>query len=607
MEFAALPKHQRELIESEVSPAHMKTFMEMLGEVAETGETKIDDTYARVPVDIRTFMEDEEYMNKRDEIYPKVMDELIELNSGKYVESVITGAIGSAKTTLALLTQAYQLYLLSCLKNPHEVFGLDRASEILIVFQNLNERLAKTVDYARFKSMIEDCHYFKTKFPFDKDIQSKLVFPNRIQVVPLSGLDTAAIGQNIIGGILDEVNYMTVTEKSKQSIDAGTYDQAIALYNTIARRRESRFMKMGWLPGMLCIVSSKRYPGQFTDIKEEEARTNERIFVYDKRPWEIKPEGTYSGEWFYVFIGDDTRKPRILDDDEEVIPKDRNLVKPIPVEYRHSFESDPMNALREIAGVSTLSRFPFIVSTEKVAACIGRVQSIANLFETDFVTSRLQLYPKRIERLEEPRFAHIDLGLTSDSAGICVGHISRFISLVRGDLKEILPEITIDLTLEVLPPKGGEILFYKIRALLSKLKELGVNLRWVSFDSFQSVDSMQLLRQQGFSSGHQSMDTTPLPYELTKSAIYDGRLLLPPHVKLGKELATLEQDPKTGKIDHPPKGSKDVADALAGVVYGLTNRRELWARHGVPPTHIPLSIVAKFREVENKIKEAEDD
>jgi hypothetical protein len=42
-------------------------------------------------------------------------------------------------------------------------------------------------------------------------------------------------------------------------------------------------------------------------------------------------------------------------------------------------------------------------------------------------------------------------------------------------------------------------------------------------------------------------------------------------------------DYKKGKVDHPPHGSKDIADALAGVVYGLTMRRDVWNSHNVTP------------------------
>ena len=66
---------------------------------------------------------------------------------------------------------------------------------------------------------------------------------------------------------------------------------------------------------------------------------------------------------------------------------------------------------------------------------------------------------------------------------------------------------------------------------------------------------------------------------MLKNALYDNRVFLPRHDKLLNELKTLEKDAKTGKIDHPSTSSKDIADALAGVVYGLTMRRdmgELW-------------------------------
>lgn len=101
---------------------------------------------------------------------------------------------------------------------------------------------------------------------------------------------------------------------------------------------------------------------------------------------------------------------------------------------------------------------------------------------------------------------------------------------------------------------------------------------------------MQLLRQAGYMVGQQSVDITTAPYDFVKNAIYDGRLSLPTHPKLGLELASLEKDTRKNKIDHPPHSSKDISDALAGVVYGLTMRREVWNMHGVPLGAIPNSV-----------------
>jgi len=48
--------------------------------------------------------------------------------------------------------------------------------------------------------------------------------------------------------------------------------------------------------------------------------------------------------------------------------------------------------------------------------------------------------------------------------------------------------------------------------------------------------------------------------------------------------------------------SKDISDALAGVVYGLTMRREIWALHGVSAVTLPKSVqTAAAKEKADKL------
>ncbi len=48
--------------------------------------------------------------------------------------------------------------------------------------------------------------------------------------------------------------------------------------------------------------------------------------------------------------------------------------------------------------------------------------------------------------------------------------------------------------------------------------------------------------------------------------------------------------------------SKDISDALAGVVYGLTMRREIWALHGVSAVTLPRSVQeAVSKEKQDKL------
>lgn len=510
-------------------------------------------------------------------------------------------------TTIAIWSTAYQLYLLSRMESPQLTYGLDTSSEILFIFQSLNKELAKEVDYARFKALIEGSPYFTDNYPFDKNIESMMKFPNRVVVKPVSGSDTAAIGQNVIGGVIDELNFMSVVENSKNNKDGGSYDQAVALYNSISRRRKTRFMDKGKLPGVLCLVSSKKYPNQFTDVKtaealrdiEEKGSTN--IYIYDKRTWDIMPDSTFTGEWFKIFIGDMTHKPLILDETMDASKFDPKLLMDIPTEYLSEFRSDMMNALRDIAGVSTLASIPFMTNVNAIGAIFTK--DLPNIFTTDvcdFEYSKVGIKKKLISKINKkhPRFAHIDLGLSSDSAGLVIGHVPEFTKVDKEGTAVAMPKICIDGILEVKPPPNGEINFEKIRKLIYVLQMLDFPIVWVTMDSYQSVDTLQILRSKGIYTGLQSMDTKTIPYEVTKTCILDQRLSIPPCDKLQLELVRLERTLK-GKIDHPPNGTKDIADALAGVVYGLTMQRTIWAMFGENPVGVLHEKVSDLEDSSN--------
>lgn len=560
--------------------------------------------YRVQPVDPLQFLMSKKYLGLEDELYPKVGEEFAKMNSGSYVEVVLTGAIGTAKTTLAIWTTAYQVYLLACLRNPQQTFGIDRSSEILFVFQSLNATLAKQLNYDRFRSLIQTSPFFTEYFPFDQKINSECIFPNRIIVRPVSGQESAAIGQNVFGGLMDEVNFMEVTEHSAKSVDGGEYNQAIQLYNSLSRRRKSRFMKQGKLPGVFCLVSSKRYPGQFTDQKAIEAEQDPSIYIYDKRTWDVLPEKNFSGDWFNVFIGDLSRKARILEDNDPMDrKKNKDLIIEVPVEYREEFKTDMLNALRDIAGVSTLAQHPFIMDNDAVSAGFGTVESCLTKDVVDFSEAKVGIMRNKFLMEDEPRWIHIDLSMTGDATGVACGFVDKFTKIKAGDeTEEVLPNIVFDFMLRVLPPKGGEINYQKIRDLIYALREQGLNIKWISCDSFQSTDMMQLLRRKGFTTGMVSIDRNIEPYSFLKTAFYQHRIDAPTHPYVQKEIASLEIDQKKGKVDHPDSGSKDVADAMAGVIFGLTMRRDVWARHKISPFEIPERIKVVALSTKDKMK-----
>ncbi len=559
------------------------------------------------PVGVEQFLFSRAYMRMLDEtgnrvIWPEVVKAITEVCEGNYTEAIFTGAIGTGKSTAALYVQAYMLYQLLCLWSPHAKYSLDPSSEILIVFQSLNKELAASVDYERFKAMIDRGPIWSSvEFKYNRDLKSEMHFANRVIVKPIAGVESGALGQNLIGGILDEVTQMAVVAQSKRTRDKEAYDQAVALYNSVARRRESRFLDQGEMPGMLCLVGSKKYPDDFLHQKMAEARDDpKRIFVFDKVMWEVVP-ARYGKKRFQVFVGDPTRKPRVLEQGETPDSKDEHLVKDVPVEFYTQFNNDLMNSIRDILGAATLSIHPFILNRDRLAECFGKTRGVTSRPDCDFEQTILQVFPKRWVGTEQyPRFAHLDLALSQDSAGLAIGHVRCFKRMRRSEMvDELMPVLVYDVVLEIRPPKGGEINFEKIRKLLYMLRENGMPVKWVTADQYQSSDMLQILNSKGLFVGRTSVDKNPGVYELFKTAIYDGRVEAPEHPLALWELTRLERDPKTGKIDHPIDASKDVADAMASVAYGLTLQTEIWTMFGIDLREVPLTVLEQA-EMESK-------
>ena len=163
---------------------------------------------------------------------------------------------------------------------------------------------------------------------------------------------------------------------------------------------------------------------------------------------------------------------------------------------------------------------------------------------------------------------------------MAIGHVPQFIQVEKTGM--MMPLVKFDMLLEVAPPLGGEIEFDKIRQTLIALMKLGMPIKWLTLDSFQSRDTIQIMRKYGLITGIQSMDTSLLPYDTLKTAIYEGRVDFPMDEKLKGELLALEINYRKRKVDHNDQNTKDLSDAAAGVVFGLTQRREVWAQHKVP-------------------------
>lgn len=106
-------------------------------------------------------------------------------------------------------------------------------------------------------------------------------------------------------------------------------------------------------------------------------------------------------------------------------------------------------------------------------------------------------------------------------------------------------------------------------------KQHGIPIGWFSADGFQSADLLQRIQRLGIRAGRLSVDQTSSSdpcgaYEALRLAVAEGRVRFPFNETVIEELLALEHDRRKNRIDHPPNGSKDLADAQAGAVYQLS-------------------------------------
>lgn len=580
-----------------------------LGEI-EGGDTGLldfmnDQLYRWQPVSMEQFITDEYYLGQSTQtLYPKLKDDLIELfdKGSGYREVVLAGSIGYGKTTFASVAICRTMYELSCLRSPQLAYGLSPGSEMVVSVLSKSLHLARTVMKTAIEDKIKLSPYFEENFK-PKYGRENSSYPNNIMLAIGSCNSQRVLGMNVFAGAMDEANFMT--SKGQQISSSGTgkksvamYDMAEKVYASLARRIKSRFLRAGGdLPGLMILLSSAATIGSFTDRKIRDSKDDPTVFVRDYATWEVKPRSHFSGVNFKVVVGTSSLRSRILPEDEVVdegfLANEGANVLNVPIEYYEDFDRDLENSIRDIAGVGTHAISAFIHRVEKVESALNQhphpfsvesyVYGQGGQFMWDSIAARFQRklpggytedYWKPIRNTDRPRYVHVDPSLSGDSTGIAMGHIERWVEVVRrnenGDeFNDVAPYIVIDFMLQIQPPPGEQIYLPDVRRMIYELIDHGFHLSGFSTDTYQSAEMVQQMKARGVRSEILSVDRTTEPYEALKSAIYEDRIEFYRYEPFLAELKALEYDRIKGKVDHPVAGSKDVSDAVAGVVSGL--------------------------------------
>jgi hypothetical protein len=504
---------------------------------------------------MREFLENEEFVPKQDAPRPFNKKLLIDIfdnfssweefeNLGRYEEAMYIAGIGSGKSYVSSMAIAYIIYRLLCLKDPQKYFGFAKGTKIAFINISKSFSQAKDIVFGELKNRIDNNSWFQRYYPPDFRIKSKLRLPKNIFILPLGSNEEAPLGYNIFGAVIDEASFHTLTKEK---------DYAEESYNQIKKRIRSRFMKRG----KLFIITSPRYVYDFAEKKWEQEQDNPKVYKCRAALWEVMPEDRWEGPKFDVgkYI---TRY------------RDKNIM--IPIEFEEEFKQNPERAMRDYGAQPSLAIEGFFNDPDIIVVKSNKERNHPWNEKLGDFEEWFWNYRSSKDYDSDKRFIHIDLGLNKegmgDCAGIAMGKFDGWVERksVEGKIEK-RPKIKIDFMLQIKAPSAkDEIQFEDVRQIVYRLKDIGYNIHKVTFDGWQSVDSVQTLKSGGINADFLSVDRNPEAYYTLKGALLDDRLDYYHYKPLISELQMLEEL-KGKKIDHPRGGSKDVADAVAGVCY----------------------------------------
>lgn len=553
----------------------------------------------RAPVSIEEFIDSKEFLGATDfKLWPEVRKAIIEINENwwrggneAFNEAVLMGATGTGKTSIAIASTIYHLYLLSCMKNPQGFYGFPKATAIVFAIMGAKPRVVNKVIYLPMRKLIESMPYFQKHMMPNKLIDSEMYFEEKnIRIAQSGGDEDAILGEAIIGGVVDEINFMNVVLRSKKaevtSGRAGLYDQAEQVASTMHRRKRGRFTRPGPTIGIVFESSSTRYKGDYTDKRKTfvEKSGMKTAYIYNRRQFEVVPQERFSGRTFRFVIGNDVHADsRVLNDDEAV--PDGAWVIDIPVEYIDDFRSKPYDAMRDVLGISNNALSPFIKTRYKVLECIeaGKEMGLDSLLVRDHVILGEHGMPQVKQGVycanpSRPRYVHIDLSRNEDRCGVAMIRFDgmRLVQRENG-MTEMMPLAVVEMACTITPDANNEIDIAEVRAFVKHLRDkYGYPIKGVSYDGFDSRESIQAWRKGGMRAAMISVDRTSVPYKQFRDAMYDRRIALPDDDVLLAEILELEFDEKKDKVDHPVNGAKDVSDAVCAAYANMLERRSTW-------------------------------
>jgi hypothetical protein len=527
------------------------------------------DNFAERPVDAKTFVEGEHYLNQpplsqvqydiveaMSQIYK--LDDLIELMGdtegrryyNKYTknEVILQLGKGSGKDFTSTVACAYIVYKLLCLKDPARYFGKPSGDAIDIINVAINAQQAKNVFFKGFKTKIEKSPWFAGKFYAKAD---SIEFDHSITVYSGHSERESHEGLNLILAVLDEISGFA-SEVGTGNDQGKTADN---IYKAFRASVDSRFPDLG----KVALLSFPRYPGDFISSRYDAVIADKEVVTKTHR-FIMNPElpEDQDGNYLDIEWDEDTivsyKYPGMF-----ALKRPTWVVNPTRKidDFKLAFFTDMGDAMQRFACVPTFSSDRFFKQTEKLRACMTLRNPLDSnrRFDATFVPDPNKRY-----------FVHADLAQKHDKCAVAIAHVEKWVNIqVLKDYQQVAPVVVVDAVAWWEPKVEGPVNLSEVKQWIQNLRRQGFDIGMVSFDRWQSFDIQNELKAVGMRTD--TVSVAKKHYEDMAMLVYEERLAIPMIDLLFEELSELKIM-KGNRVDHPRKSSKDLADAVCGAIFG---------------------------------------
>lgn len=533
------------------------------------------DEFEQKPVDLRTFVTSPDYLGlpplsenqytlieKSSQIYKEsTLIKLYGEELGKHVfnqtcvEVIAQLGKGSGKDYSSTISVAYIVYLLLCLKDPAAYYGKPPKDAIDILNIAINAQQANNVFFKGFKMRIESSPWFAGKYT---DKASEIKFDKSITVHSGHSEREAWEGYNVMVVILDEISGFA-TENTSGHDQAKTAD---AIYDMYRASVDSRFPDVGKVI-LLSFPRFKNDPIQkFYEsvIAEKETIVRTEILKLDQD----LPNGTEGNEFEVAWEEDHIVSyvyPRVF-----ALKRPTWEVNPTKkiTDFTVAFHKNAPDALGRFACMPSDAVDAFFKSREKIEKAFNQAGLAVDKF------GRLEDWFK--PDLEKDYFIHVDLAQKHDHCAVAMGHVSKWVDIkVTDTYSQPAPIVNIDAVRFWTPTPDKSVDFTEVKDYILSLRTRGFNIKTCTFDRWNSHDMMQQLKKYGINT--EILSVSKKHYDDMAMVVLEERLSGPHIPLLIDELLQLRI--MRDKVDHPRKGSKDLADAVCGAVYNSISRTRM--------------------------------